>query len=515
MIPALDARLLPEGAAQTARNVLLSRGTLAPLKRSLTVSTLGADAQSIVRHAGAWLGFPTVVHATPGPVADDRLYITGDGAPKIMVSGATRPLALEAPTFVPSVTPETHGTGDVVESTVFAVTHVTDLGEESAPSPVSGAFDLDPGEGATIAGFPSNPQPGRGITTYRIYRSVTSQTGTTALFFVADHPINSGSFTYDPSVHPINEPISTTDFNPPPDDMEGLVAMPNGMMAAFRGRELLFCEPFQPHAWPIKYRLKVDHEIMGLAAFGTMLAIITAGQPYRAEGVHPEIMQMEKIEATLPCVASRSIVDLGYGAVYASPEGIVMISPQGAQNVTRGLFTEDQWVAQAPETFIASEWRGLYVVSHQPIGAADRKLSLFDLRGEMPTLVEHDMAAVDLLRDTSTGNLHALVGARDIRQVHAPAAEDATYIWRSKVWDLPYPRNFGACKIEGRPAEAGTPAFAARIYADGELRHTSSVLNAPFRLPGSFLAEEWEIEIEGNATITRVSLGETMMSLAA
>jgi hypothetical protein len=511
-VPALDPRLLPESAAQTAENVRLDRGTLRPLRQPATAATLGADAQTIIRHGGAWLGFDAIVDAVPGPVADDRLYITGDGVPKLLEDGDTRDLALPAPTGVPSVTLDSGGTGDV-ESTTFAYTFLTDLGEESPPSPLSGAFDMQADDTATIGGF-STPPTGRGVTHYRIYKSVTSLTGTTGLFFVAEHAVGAGSFDYDPAAHPIQEAIATTDYSPAPDGMEGIISMPNGMMAAFVDREVLFCEPFLPHSWPLKYRLKVDYPIVGLASFGTMLAIMTEGTPYRAEGVHPELMQMEKIEADLPCVAARSIVDLGYAAVYASTEGLVEVTPAGARNITRGLLTQDQWSLMDPSSFVAAQWEGLYVASYDPLGAAGRELAMFDLRGQVPSLTRADIVAADLHRDIATGKLYALVGTTDVQQVHGDSSDDATYTWRSKLYDLPYPVNFSTMKVEGSASTNGTPAYSVKIYADGDLKLASTTLNAPFRLSSDFLAEEWEIQIEGNATITRVAVGETMGELA-
>jgi hypothetical protein len=514
-IPALDPRLLPESAAQVAENVRLDRGTLRPLRKPQTAATLGAAAQTIIRHDGTWLGFDAIVNAVPGPVADDRLYITGDGLPKIRLADTTiRNLKLPVPEAVLSVTPNNDGSGGDVESTVFAFTYVTDLDEESAPSPLSGAFDLEIDETCDIGGWPAVPA-GRGINRFRLYKSVTSLTGTTGLFFVKEIAAPSGTITFDPAADPINEAIATTDYDQPPDDMEGIISMPNGMMAAFSGREVLFCEPFLPHAWPVKYRLKVDYPIVGLASFGTMLAIMTEGTPYRAEGVHPELMQMEKIEADLPCVSARSIVDLGYAAVYASPEGLAMISAQGAQNATGGLLTQDQWALMDPSSFVCAQWEGLYVASYDPVGAAGRELAMFDMRGQVPSLTRADIVAADLHRDIATGKLYALVGTTDVQQVHGDTADDATYTWRSRLYDLPYPMNYSSMKIEGSASTNGTPAFTVRIYADGALRHTQTTLNAPFRLPSSFMAEEWEIEVEGNATLTRISLGETMQTLAA
>lgn len=518
-VPALHKRLLPQERAQVAQNVQFDRGTIRPVLAPRDAHTLAADAQTIIPHGGSWLGFDAIVNATPGPVATDRLYITGDGVPKLWDGTAFRTLALPAPTALPSVTPAGHPSEDdaVAESTVFAYTWVTDLGEESPPSPLSGAFSMTSTEGATIGGFDNAWPTGRGVEKIRIYRSQTSLSGNTTLHFVAEFtiadPQNIGSYVHDPASEPINEEISTADYDVPPDDLEGIIAMPNGMLVAFSGRELCFCEPFQPHAWPIKYRLKVDYPIMGLAAFSTMLAIVTTGTPYRAEGTHPELVQMERIEANLPCVAKRSVVDLGYAAVYASTEGVAMITAQGAQNITGGVLTKEQWDALTPSGFVAVRWQGRYMVSHQPVGAGTRQLSIFDFRGEAPYITTSPVAALDLVEDITTAKVYALTGARSIVEYDGDTTQEATAIWRSKLFQPTYPMSFGVAHVQGDASALASPSHALRVYADGVLKHTSSALNEAIRLPSGFRSRNWEIEIEGNASINRVVLAEDLATL--
>src|SRR5690606_18334280 len=98
----------------------------------------------------------------------------------------------------------------------------------------------------------------------------------------------------------------------PPDALSGLTAMPNGMMAAFVGKDLYFCEPFRPHAWPEIYVLTTDFPIVALGALGTTLWVLTEGYPYRVSGTTPGSMVMDKVEANLPCVNARAVVDLGH-----------------------------------------------------------------------------------------------------------------------------------------------------------------------------------------------------------
>ena len=36
------------------------------------------------------------------------------------------------------------------------------------------------------------------------------------------------------------------------------------MIAGWKDNEVWFCEPYRPHAWPVKYVVNVDYPIVGL-----------------------------------------------------------------------------------------------------------------------------------------------------------------------------------------------------------------------------------------------------------
>ena len=102
-VPRAEPRDLPAGFATVAQDCRLDRGSLEPLFNPTEVHTFGFDVQTIYRAAdGTWLGWNEDVDVAPGPVATDRLYITGDGTPKIrLVDGGTREMALGAPNTKP------------------------------------------------------------------------------------------------------------------------------------------------------------------------------------------------------------------------------------------------------------------------------------------------------------------------------------------------------------------------------------------------------------------------------
>ena len=51
-----------------------------------------------------------------------------------------------------------------------------------------------------------------------------------------------------------------------PEGAEGLIALPNGMCAAFVGKTLCLSVANRPHAWPESYQKYTDAPIVALAA---------------------------------------------------------------------------------------------------------------------------------------------------------------------------------------------------------------------------------------------------------
>lgn len=504
-IPRVDAKLLNAGNAQRAENVKLEQGTLMPLRVKQLVETLPAAAQTIYLHGDDWLSWAGAVDVAPGPVAANRLYVTGDGAPKLIVDGSTYPLALPAPLSAPATALVT-GTpdADLASTILYAYTWVTQFDEESEPSTLSAGLLWSPGLSVTVSGFSAVPA-GRAINRMRIYRSQTSALGETQLYLIQEREAGTSDYVDDVDNNPIEELLPSVDYNPPPAGLTGLVAMPNGMMAAFVGKSLYFCEPWRPHAWPEKYILTTDYEIVGLGVFGAAVAVMTTGQPYIVAGTAPDTMSMERLEVSLPCVARRGIVDLGFSVAYPSPDGLVVISGSGAQLVSRNLITRDQWEAMNPASFVAGLFSGRYITSY----AAG--ILIVDLSGEQPFITRVADAADAMYTRIETGTLYLLQGD-DIYAWDAAGAAPGTYVWRSKLFSLPAHVNFGAFLADGVPAVV--PTFTARIYADGVLKATIEALNRVMRLPSGFLARDWEIEIESNCKITSLALGFSPTELA-
>lgn len=565
-LPRILPRLLPDTAAQHAENVRLTSGGLDPVRRARLEHTItghnAGDIKTIYKNGAEWLIWDTVVNACPGPVAQDRLYFTGDGVPQMRVAGTDYPLAVPFPTTALSVALTGSPTGPVTDR-YYVRTFVTSFGEESEPCPLSSLVPWQAGHVVTLSGF-TLPPSGRGITTERIYRSQSSSSSTD-LFFIAERAVSTSNYVDSVAVDGFGAVIPSLDWNAPPAGLSGLCSGANGMMAGFVGKDLYFSEPFRPHAWPEKYIQTLDFNIVAIGSFGTTFVIMTEGLPYVFQGLHPDSMAQEKIEQNLPCVNARGVIDLGIGVAYPSSDGLVLVSSAGIRIVTDGLMAREDWRLTSPSTFVAGQFNGRYFASYSYVDALNKPVKgtfIIDLTGAEPFLIRASRYADACCYVLKESTLYMLAGL-GIYEWDAPGQVNEVMSWKSKKFVLDSPASFGAMLVEGDDAmssddiAAQAAATAARlatnaalfagasiggelggavmglypvngdalvaaepekyaaisIFADGVLVDTVSVLNQAVRLKPIPRNRSWHVEVSGTAEVAQVSMATTMREL--
>lgn len=582
---------LAANQAQTAKNVRVTGQNLASWKLetkeyqpvgSTTLSTI-YKLYDQATNAYRWLGWTTDVDVVVGPVGDiteSRIYYTGDGAPKktnwALATTASTGLApypnswlymgVPAPTAAPTLVASSASTPN--ETRAYVYTNISTFGlviEESAPSPATTVTVNTSSGTVTVSGFSAVPTTGYNITHRRIYRTVTGA-ASVVYNFVAEIPVATGSYVDSLSVTALGYTLTSLYYTPPPADLVGLTAMPNGILAGFRGNEIWFCEPYLPHAWPSIYMLTVNAEIVGLGIYDTNLVVTTKSNPFVITGSNPGAMSQNKLPMMQPCVSKRSITSDQYGVIYASPNGLVGIG-QGTQDViTTALYTREEWQRTLPETFISKVYNNMYI-GFATLEGTTRGL-VFS-RADIPPLFVWDFQANALFIDHTDGAIYAVSKVDNaIYKLDSDPNNFTFYEWKSKQFVLPNPVNFGAMKVQADYGDVGDTAaynalvaeitasnqvvFAANssnlqgalnanrvnqyvlngsmlrdipplqgarsvnvfIYADEDLIHTVGMFsNEPVRLPVTTKAYKYEIEITGNVPVSGVIIASSIGEL--
>jgi hypothetical protein len=97
--------------------------------------------------------------------------------------------------------------------------------------------------------------------------------------------------------------LASDNYDPPPEDMEGLTAVQNNILVGFVGNTLYFSEPGRPHAWPDAYAVTLEYNIVGVSAISGSMLVVTDSYPYIVSGSDPANgMATARIDANYPCL---------------------------------------------------------------------------------------------------------------------------------------------------------------------------------------------------------------------
>ncbi len=255
-------------------------------------------------------------------------------------------------------------TSSVLEARSYVYTYISEYGEESAPSPPTTAIGWSNGTWTIDLFQPPADQLGvtRNLTKLRLYRTITALSGGTTYYQVTgtdgdDLPITTAQYVdvISDDVIVNNNQLQSQLWTPPPEGLQGLVVMPNGVLAGWQANEIWFSEPYRPHAWPPSYVQTTEYPIVGLGVTGNSLVAATSGAPYVTTGVFPGAMTAMKIQNSEPCHSRKSIVGNNDGVYYASKNGLILVTQYGqVKNVTETWITREKWQQLTPQSSLVA-----------------------------------------------------------------------------------------------------------------------------------------------------------------
>jgi hypothetical protein len=468
-------------------------------------------------------------------------------------------------------------TSDVIEARSYVYTWVSAYNEEGPPSPASLLNGWS--NGTWTLGLWTPPDNDRGVlrnlTGINIYRTVVGSGGQATFFKVANVPIGTATFqdTTPDSTVALNEELPSTNWFPPPENLQGLIAMPNGVMAGFANNQIWFCDPYHPHAWPPGFVLTTEFPIVGLGLTNGALVACTATVPYVVSGQSPGTMTLTKCGRANPCSSRGSIVSGDDFVTYHSPNGLIQVSPSGvATNTTDLWFTREQWKALTPGNYLravyhASCYFAYGSTSPATVSPADNSLAQDGFTIELDQdnqsftiwpqpgghrlgfneLDSHTGEDIDnVLTDPWTGICLLISDGKVWYYDFADRAPDlTTYTWKSKIYQQNNKKSYEAMKvfftipsthaalnayrIELPPANSewlvlGSDRYGyIKTYADfdgtgqltlidcREIRKPGELL----RIVSGFKAEQWQWEIVANVEISSVQIATSAKELAS
>ena len=231
---------------------------------------------------------------------------------------------------------------DQLTTRAYVYTFVNEYGEEGPPSPESDEITVGTNAGVLISAAHAPVAAKYGIVSKRVYRSATGDEGT-VFRLVTEIPLAQTAIADTLRDDELKEVLPSTDWDPPPNDLTGVVALSGDMLAGWRGGQepgvpedkdysgpgiLCISEPGSTHAWPIKYRLRFDFPILGVCPLDMGFVVFTEEETYFVAGTNPDQFQIRKCPSAPRCIGRKSIVSTGAYGYYASAQGPVMTDGQ-------------------------------------------------------------------------------------------------------------------------------------------------------------------------------------------
>jgi hypothetical protein len=509
--PKLSAKLLGPYNAQTALNTDLRGGKLKPFADlNTSVGTLGATDKTIYKLGSEWMDWSVDANIVRSMVTtSDKVFVSGEAYPR-QYTNALYPSDHRRLGIVPP--PNTANIGftvipgetntEIRHTVSYVYTYVSSWGEESAPSPATAATDVEARHYVNLSNLSvASGADKNDITAKRIYRLNVGTFGAEYQFLEEISAAATTHDDYDAAAKDLDEVSSdilpTEGWIQPPDTLAGLLQYANGMLAGFVNNELYFCEPFYPYAWPLKYVMSFDSDIVGIAAFNESIIVITTTKPYIVSGVDPEGMTQNPVPVIQGCVAKRGIVETPKGVIYPSLDGLVRVSSSGVSVITQSLITKEQWSALTPANLISFWHDGQYY-------------GFFNGTDLGFTITEDGWIDIDLNGANVYGGwvspaddkLYLIVdvgGTRYIRAFNDHASNKLTYTFKSKIFDLPFARSLTCAKMK---ATFGSITFT--LYGDGAQKQQQAITSSHmFRLaPGRW--ETMEFMVSGTAEMDSI-----------
>lgn len=531
-VQSLHPTLLADVQATMSVNHKPLRGDLRPWKAPSTVATVTAGSKSIYRmgrdtpsDTNYWLAWSTPVNVVRGfnqSDTNERTYYTGAGTPKwtdtakALGAGAQpvawRELGLPAPAAAPTLS-ASGGSSSVTTTRAYVYTFVNDVGHESAPSPAA-LVTCKEDDTVYLSALSGAPSGAYAIDRIRVYRTESGATSSD-FFFVREVALTTA--TSDPHLA-IGEPLESADWVPAPGVPQGgaanvteptlkqLTGMWNGMMAGISGRGVRFCEADVPYAWPLKYEIApADYTPVALGTFGQTLVVLTNGNPLLIGGTSPDSLDEQPLDFLQACVSERSVVSMGQGVAWASPDGLAYVGTDGARLLTEGVMTREDWQALNPSTIVGCMWERRYFGFYQPSAGVYRGFMLDPSNPSGLFFLDFgcDGVYVDDLQDT----MYLLVGT-NVQKWDAGSA--LTVTWRSKEFRLPRPMTAFACA----QVLADSYPVSFKLYADGALKFSGNAASSyPFSLPGGYYAERVQVEVSTTGALQSVAIAHGMGEL--
>lgn len=528
IVPRLRKKQLPKGYATVAHDVDLTHGSIKSWLEPRYIKTAANGSVFMYVWGCDILTWDKCVSIAEWLPDCPRLFITGNtNYPQTITmenSGLVyRRLGVLAPTSAP-IAYANNVDSDKSRSTAYIITFVNNFGEESGPSPPSNDIVIEDGSPVNLS-FRYNPPIEYDIQKLRIYRRETGfRTGLekeqdfdTHWFFVTELDISTRDYVDSLPIIYLGWAYEGLDTRVPPDDLENITTIPDtAILAGSVKNKLLFSRNLQPHNWELSQEMTLDDNIIAMGAINNSLYVATDGYPYRVQADigcdHRDCRDVYKYKQSFPminCHVGHGAITTPFGFVFASTDGLVLLSDNNAVVITSEVLSQDDWRKLAPHTTRLAYYKGaLFVVTDKISFILWMDTSTY-ADSKYKKMVTISDVPIDMFT-TRQGELLFLQQDMDVEQWNAGTAL-RPYYWVSSVIDTGF--TFDLTRLRATVLNATSEISIVSDRAKKTRRFPTGDTIIPFGRHGR--TKEFNIEATGIGEVTEIVAGISEIDMGA
>lgn len=527
MIPRIHPANLPPNTAQRVIDADLSRSVIDALRTDAALIPDAPPGQVWLSPSGCRTGLPCDASVVDNLIGchDGAVFSTGvadwptRATPANWAVNFVTRLGLPCPPTAPAVewASITLTEGGAMPR-AFAYAYFNEATNEIGPgSPPSPTMIVNWDTQAFVAGFvlPSAEYRATHIVVLMLQPGVENMAGTPAAgeaawFEIARLPLTQGSFFYS-AERRLGPKFMGFEYGEPPANLRDLQGWGSDVLAGLSGDTLMFSEPGVYGAWPDKYRLVFHDKPLRFLAGPTYGYVLTTGIPEVITLKHDcsrgGCREITTLQTPLPLRGMRAATIADGACIYASTEGLVMLSGPRARVISQGLWTQEQWEALEPHA--------MTLIAHK--GWLYGSTPNYAFRTRIPSAAHEAPALGDF---TELSVRAGTWFARDA-ELYYTGLTGGVFWWGRGTGRKPYVYHARPHRLPGAVAPGALRVDAdgvdvqLQVVLDGVSYYTGEVLpNRPQTLRRGGRGTSLEVVLTGTATITEVHLAPTIQDLA-
>jgi hypothetical protein len=184
---------------------------------------------------------------------------------------------------------------------------------------------------------------------------------------------------------------------------------------------------------------------------------------------------------------------------YASPDGLVGLSPGGSNVVTQSMFDKYSWQNMNPANLVGTRYENQYV-GFLNTTSGDGGF-VYDMNAK--TWNFHNIYATGGFNDLKNDALYVIKSNALWKWDTGTAL---SYVWKSKKFTFPEPKGFTCYRVQ-----AESYPVTIKIYRDGVSIVSTAVSDSGVKRLPSGIGTDWEFQLEGNTEVYNVQIAQSPM----